>query len=938
MAEQKYLFENLKEKAYDYEITKPAVPAYIIENIKFDLFQWQQQALVNFLTYQLIKEKEENLNPTHLLFNMATGTGKTLLMASLILYYYQQGYRHFIFFVNQNNIVGKTEDNLTNPDHTKYLFGNPIVLDDKTVQVRKVDTFTDDTDDIEILFTSIHKLHNAVYQVRENSVFLEDLQRRQLVMLGDEAHHLNAATKKAKNGQEELDLVTELKDNASQKDVEKSWEHTVLNLLLKRGKTVQIEPNPNVLLEFTATVPTDASVVQKYKDKTIHRFDLKDFLQAGYTKEINLVTSSYNKKQRVLQALLFNWYRHHIALKHGIPNFKPVILFRSKFVTDEQTENSRADYTFFLELVQNLSSDDFAFLGDIKEEGLFKVTEVYYKGQSRIIDIRRYIEENNISFSHIIEYLQYTFQERNCIITNSKEGTKTKEKTDEETEQLLNSLEDKNNHITAIFTVQRLTEGWDVLNLFDIVRMYQGRDEGQNTKGERKAGKSTISEVQLIGRGVRYYPFAYADEDKRKRKFDRDLNHELRVLEEFYFHSDNDEKYISELKKELKRQELLPEQEKVQKTFDFKDSFKESPFYKEVKLFVNEQVKNPESCKRALHELTDFEFNYTIPAILQSEARLKLEGDEDEIRYKTKSGDKKTLSLTVNDFEKHLVWKALNIQAKKDKSLFRFPNLRQELAINSVKEILEERFAGNFAIKVIVPGERIRGGTAFAKHKDYLQLIEPAMQLDLLLRFFDQVSKELKEISNPYIGTDFKAVSLKKLYSEPKTISVVEDPESVEIAREVSEKGWYVLKEYYGTSEERSLMTFLKNTMENFKEAYEQVYLLRNEQVYKVYDFEKGRGFMPDFLLFLKKQEQEVYYQVFIEPKGGQFKDASGGFKDSKEGWKEKFLEDITTKYAGKTILKAENREYKLVGLPLYNAKTTKAFKDKIKEHLEVEV
>ncbi len=48
------------------------------------------------------------------------------------------------------------------------------------------------------------------------------------------------------------------------------------------------------------------------------------------------------------------------------------------------------------------------------------------------------------------------FSERNCIITNSKTGTKTIEKTTDEQEKLLNSLEDKNNHITAIFTVKRL--------------------------------------------------------------------------------------------------------------------------------------------------------------------------------------------------------------------------------------------------------------------------------------------------------------------------------------------------------------------------------------------------------------------------------------------------------------------------------------------------
>lgn len=923
---RKYLYEELSELMRVNRLPYSDIPDYITDNLKFDLYEWQKNALINFFDYLKVLEFRENINPVHLLFNMATGTGKTLLMAALILYYFKQGKRHFIFFVNQNNIVGKTEDNLTDPSHNKYLYKKTIVIDDKSVKIRKVDNFSDHSDDIQILFTSIHKLHNAVYAIKEDSIFLDDLQKRDLIMLGDEAHHLNAATKKNKK-QIELELITELADNASQETIERSWEHTVIELILNKGKKNQYQPNNNALLEFTATVPTEKEVVEKYIEKTICKFDLKDFLKAGYTKEINLVSSSFDKKKRIMQALLFNWYRYKIAVENGLVNFKPVILFRSKFIDKAQESNSEEDYEYFLDIINNLTAVDFNFLNEFDEKELFDITETYQKGKSRIIDIKRYIKGDGISLKDIIEYLKHAFNERNCIITNSKTGTKTKEKTDEETERLLNSLEDKDNHIRAIFTVKRLTEGWDVLNLYDIVRLYEGRDEGATSSG-RKAGQATVSEVQLIGRGVRYYPFPFEDKEVRKRKFDSNLDHELRVLEEFYFHSDDDHRYINELKRELKKQELLPENDKVIKKFQLKLDFEQSDFYKDVKLYQNEPQDNPGKRKRTLDEIrNDFEFEYKIERFGLSETKVILDKKEDEIRLKAGDTESNTLSKKLKDFERHIIRKAINVNAKKDNSILRFNKLRDVLAIDSVDDILKDVFLGTFPVMLITQ-----------KPITKLEQLDNAIQLQALIAFFGKVAGELKYISNPTIGSEFKPVAFKDYSDWKKEKSVVEEPENDYLHEELVKKKWYVLDGFHGTSEERNLIEFLKDTMGNFENHYEEVYLLRNEEVYKIYDFEKGRGFQPDFLLFLKEKKKKLYYQVFIEPKGSQFKDAADGFKDSKEGWKEKFLEQITDKYGIKQVLKAENKDYKLIGLPLYNQKTSKVFKDAVKNNLIIEL
>ena len=584
---EKYLFEDLKAKAYDLDIPKIKLSdyAYITDNLKYKLFLLQQEALLNFLTLEAIKAKEEPNEPTHLLFNMATGTGKTLVMAALILYYYKKGFRNFIFFVNQNNIVGKTEENLCNPSHLKYLFTQSIVIDDCSVNIKKVNTFADNSEDIQIKFTSIHALHNEVYKVKEDNVFLEDLQQKDIIMLGDEAHHLNSKTLNSKNLQLDISQTKELSEGASQDDIEKSWERTVLDLLLKREGFKGNKLNNNALLEFTATVPDNQEVKKKYYPKTIIKFDLRDFLKAGYTKEINLVSSSFDKKKRILQALLFNWYRHKIAMKYQIPNFKSVILFRSKTVDIAEQNNSKEDYAFFRTIIEDLKSEDFDFLKEIDDTKILGSVELYQKGESRILDVKRFLDDvNNLSsLREVITYLQNNFAEHNCLITNSKTNKTKKEKTDQETDRLLNNLEDKTNHIRAIFTVQRLTEGWDVQNLYDIVRLYEGQNSGGSNKG--KTGNATTSEVQLIGRGVRYNPFKFEDKEPNKRKFDNSLNHELRVLEEFYFHSDNDERYLSELKKELKDKEWLVDT-KIAKLFRLKESFTASDVYKNRKLFI----------------------------------------------------------------------------------------------------------------------------------------------------------------------------------------------------------------------------------------------------------------------------------------------------------------------------------------------------------------
>ena len=107
-----------------------------------------------------------------------------------------------------------------------------------------------------------------------------------------------------------------------------------------------------------------------------------------------------------------------------------------------------------------------------------------------------YFREKDETLESLVYALQLGFAEEKSIIMNRKTDN-TREK-----QLAVNSLEDPSNPYRIIFTVDMLNEGWDVLNLFDIVRLYETRQSGKG-----RISNYTIKEAQLIGRGARYCPF-----------------------------------------------------------------------------------------------------------------------------------------------------------------------------------------------------------------------------------------------------------------------------------------------------------------------------------------------------------------------------------------------------------------------------------------------
>jgi type III restriction enzyme len=102
---EQFLYQQL-DTASKLGLLNIDIPDSITQNLNptYELRDYQIDAFSRFIhCYNNNFPGKEN--PLHLLFNMATGSGKTLIIAGLILYLYEQGYRNFLFFVNSTDFL-----------------------------------------------------------------------------------------------------------------------------------------------------------------------------------------------------------------------------------------------------------------------------------------------------------------------------------------------------------------------------------------------------------------------------------------------------------------------------------------------------------------------------------------------------------------------------------------------------------------------------------------------------------------------------------------------------------------------------------------------------------------------------------------------------------------------------------------------------------------
>lgn len=824
------------------------VPQYVFENLKHQIRPYQKQALFNLNWTQ---RDADNNKYNHLMFNMATGSGKTDLMAAIVLYMYgEYGYRNFLFVSNTNAVVEKTKENFLNETGGKYLFSQPINIYGKRISIKDVNRFSNQmsNDTIQMKLTTVQSLSNELLSIRENGLTFDDLEKQKIVILADEAHHFNASTKK-----------------------DKLTQHTWEALLDK----IRQANSANRQFEFTATIDVDKEeVYQKYRDKIIYKYELDKFMGEGYSKSVYRLQANNSDKEKMLNAVLLSQYRKRLAKKHNIADFKPVILFKSNLV--KVSKQAQAE---FLQLIEGLTASDLTqFIADqlkITHSEALRHTYEYWK---------------NVDMTEAVSEIKRDFERKTSVNVNdtASEGILG----DKADFKKLNTLEDPNNPIRTIFAVAKLTEGWDVLNLFDIVRI-----------GEQSTTlMQTNSEAQLIGRGARYYPFEYEGERSYTRRFNSKEN-DMYLLESLYYHTINDSKYINNLHKSFDKMNLVSENDDDSNyqilSAKVKEGFQRTKVYKRGKLYQNKQED--------------------VPA-------------EDYSNIGAYGVDGKTMMVNVNSSTMEAGVSAAydNETADVQKTVCDFYKASDRRLIK--KAMARDRFYRYDVLSTYVP--KLKSIEEFITSNDWLRRLkvvalvsDDSIELSMEERC-QIVQKALTKIKEKIKQNYQKKRGTKEFYPVPIS-SIVHDyskrvytgersqvSESI-FSVDMSKKSWFVYDRAIVDHLEHEFISMIGRFVDDneLTKKYDDVYLIRNEETIdglKIFEFQPGedgvrhyQGFMPDFILYLADRDQQLAYQIFAEPKGDQLL--------NKDGWKQTLLESLDN-----IEVIAENEKIKLLGLKFY--------------------
>lgn len=788
----------------------PDIPSYITDNLRHQLRPYQALAIKRFLHYLKHQNSPEFATTNrHLLFQLATGSGKTLIMAALILELYHQGFSNFLFFVNNTNILTKTRDNFANPLSPKYLFKDPIIINSYPVKIRAVQNFPNpfmsSDHHINILFTTIQTLHASLHDPCENQLNFTDFQNQNLILIGDEAHHHNRQTLLSKS---------ELADN-------QTWELTI--------QKIRHHTQSSILLEFTATIDFETpSIAQKYLPRTLIRYDLSQFRRDGYSKDILFYEVDSDLSTRILHAIIISEARQYLAHQYQI-HLQPIILFKSKTISDNQK-----NFQLFQTLIKTLSHEKLLALSRTAT-GVLKTAFTILQANT----------------NNLLDDLKLSFSSEHILLVDGRHSSP-------ETQQQLNSLESATNPYRAIFAVDMLNEGWDVLNLFDIVRLYDTRDAKNN-----QPGKTTIREAQLIGRGARLFPFlppansnppkTTFNPQKYLRKFDQQTNHPLRLLEQLHYHAALNPQYLQELRQALIATGLL-DQNSSEYILTMKPEFQNSHFYQKRLCYRNSLTSQSLTI---INTKNLFDFSNTVFKLRSNHTRatsafLNLHFSSNS------STSSKPPQLHTNILHQIISPHILHFALTKN-PFFTFQNLQTIFpdlySSTDFSKLLQSSQITFSLLQNNQPGQT----------PDQISLT-PAQQLELATQILIAIQTKIVQFTRVTAGsTDFNPYPLTTIFPSQATVKYrprKDDSEfgtsqvlsrSTNLQLGLGAFDWYPYFDFFGSRLEKLFLKTFASTAPFLEQFFTEFYLFPNPNFLNFYLFQNGQTFTPDFIFFGEK-------------------------------------------------------------------------------------
>ena len=499
-------FYNLVSQDQRYKIAVGSSSPKTIENydktqhlLKFALRPYQIEALSAFQlfwkdgfdsrslkekTLQEAKNDEEKIVRWHKVgFEMATGSGKTLLMGATILDLWHRGYKDFLILTPNTILFDKIIENFT-PRAVKSIFGDGWNL---TYNLVTGNSYRDKTcsweedKDISFYVFNMQKFYDKSASAQkdgedtmrgtpyvrrpleeslwrdksgENTIsFVEFLRERRPVIISDEAHHYQ----------------------------QKKTTEAILELL------------PSAVLEFTATSLEKGGESESFGQNNLYKYPMQRYINEGYGKRIFAVgcgTSdekvtdevSDSDKQKLVWGMLIHLLKWESLAAVNAPVKKAMLLTKARSI-----KHADAIDVYLKNWPDSVSGEVDEVLEQVNREG----TDI-----AKIV--RQYTPKNK---TELVKKLS--------AVARSVFTIHSENKSDDEIWTDYQSLDD--NKAEIVNQVRIFSEGVDYDNFYTIVVL------GDTVE------KVGLAAAQLIGRGLRLY--------KEKREFDI-LGHELKEQSE----------------------------------------------------------------------------------------------------------------------------------------------------------------------------------------------------------------------------------------------------------------------------------------------------------------------------------------------------------------------------------------------------------------------